>query len=609
MLAQFIKQIKNNFYFLKYVYQFSRSYVIAEAMVALFQGIIPLLWVIMPKLIIDEITYGKEFSKILFYISFLFLVQIGLHILISYLSETYINLNGHLYSMHFLLFVNKKIIELDMKQLDDPEVYQKIALAKDIIYRGIGISLIDNFFSFLTSIVMLVSVGIVVLTINIQLFFLILGISIVAVCLNLISENWEISQRDENMYLSRVLNYYIEIMGDKSCSKEMKMFGFSDWVMKKYYHTLSQLRERLHILYKRNFKISSITLLLENIKNGGIYLYLAWLAFRKVITIGGFTQCFTATEELSSAVVTCVGFFTKLNINGKYIQSFREFMELESELEKRERIQKKLEFPKQIEKISLQNVSFHYPQMENMVLKNVSYTFEKGKIYVVVGENGAGKTTLIHLLTRLYDPTSGTICLNGNDIKEYDVSQYRKMFSIVFQDFRYFAFTIGENVSLEQDITDMGNREKAVQCIEKSGFSEKVSKLSKGIDTELDKIFHEDGIILSGGESQKLALARALFRESEILILDEPSSALDPLAEDELITKFQEIAKDKLVIYISHRLSCASIADEVIYIKDATIKEHGSHKELMELKGEYSKFYYAQSKHYQDNTKNSQDKK
>lgn len=213
------------------------------------------------------------------------------------------------------------------------------------------------------------------------------------------------------------------------------------------------------------------------------------------------------------------------------------------------------------------------------------------------------------MLTRLYDPTSGTICLNGNDIKEYDVSQYRKMFSIVFQDFRYFAFTIGENVSLEQDITDMGNREKAVQCIEKSGFSEKVSKLSKGIDTELDKIFHEDGIILSGGESQKLALARALFRESEILILDEPSSALDPLAEDELITKFQEIAKDKLVIYISHRLSCASIADEVIYIKDATIKEHGSHKELMELKGEYSKFYYAQSKHYQDNTKNSQDKK
>lgn len=287
MLAQFIKQIKNNFYFLKYVYQFSRSYVIAEAMVALFQGIIPLLWVIMPKLIIDEITYGKEFSKILFYISFLFLVQIGLHILISYLSETYINLNGHLYSMHFLLFVNKKIIELDMKQLDDPEVYQKIALAKDIIYRGIGISLIDNFFSFLTSIVMLVSVGIVVLTINIQLFFLILGISIVAVCLNLISENWEISQRDENMYLSRVLNYYIEIMGDKSCSKEMKMFGFSDWVMKKYYYTLSHLRERLHILYKRNFKISSITLLLENIKNGGIYLYLAWLAFRKVITIGG----------------------------------------------------------------------------------------------------------------------------------------------------------------------------------------------------------------------------------------------------------------------------------------------------------------------------------
>ena len=598
MISQFFKQIENNFYFLKYVYKFSKSYVIVESIVALLRGIAPLIWVILPKIIIDEVMYGKDFSKILYYILIFFIIELSLNIGMSYLNETYINLNGHLYSMHFLLTVNKKMIELDMKQLDDPDVHQKIALVKDIIYRGIGIRLIDNFFSFITSVITIISVGSVVLSTDIKLFFIILGVAIFSVWLNLISENWEISQRDENMYLSRILNYYIDIMGNKSSSKEMKMFSFSDWVMKKYYNTLQKLRARLHILYKKIFKIYSATILFETIKNSGIYLYLAYLTFKKVITVGQFTQCFTATGELSQSIVTSASFFTNLNINGKYIQSFREFMEMKSEIQVDDMQNRNFcQIPNKVEKITFENVYFKYTNMSSNVLENINYTFEKGKIYVIVGENGAGKTTLVNLLTRLYDP-DGNIYLNGTNIKEYNVLEYRKKFSVVFQDFKYFAFTIGENVALNEDIEQQEIKNKIMKYIKESGFEEKLSKLPQGIDTELDKIFHKDGVILSGEESQKLALARALFRESEILILDEPSSALDPLAEDELLMRFKEITKDKLVIYISHRLSCVTMADEILYIKDEKIKEAGSHKQLIEKNGEYAKFYYSQAKHY-----------
>lgn len=595
ILKEFKNSIKNNFYFLNHIYKFSPSYVIAECVVAFIQGVLPLVWILLPKLIIDEILYGKTFSKIIVYIFIFFFIECISNIVLHYLNETYVNINGHLYAMYFLFMINKKMIELDMKQLDDPKVHQKIALAKDIIYQGIGIDFINNFFSFLSSIILLLSVGGMVFLVDIKLFIFISLVAIFSVWLNYTLENWEIEQRDENMYLSRILNYYIEIMGDKSCSKEMKMFSFSSWIMKKYTATLKNLRERLQRLYRKSFKIHSGITILELVKNSGIYLYLAWLTYTKSITIGGFTQYFTATGEFSEGITNCISFFTNLNINGKYIQSFREFMELQSEMKIENKEMDNI--PSSIESLSFQNVSFQYKNGNQMVLKNINCLFEKGKVYVIVGENGAGKTTLIHLLTRLYDPVIGEVCINGKDIKNYSIQDYRKKFSVVFQDFRYFAFTLGENIVLEQNL-DEENRMKAMKCIERSGLSEKVKKLPKGIDTELDKIFHEDGVLLSGGESQKLALARALFRESEVLILDEPSSALDPFSEDELLMKFREIAKEKLVIYISHRLSCVSMADEILYIKDNEIKERGSHQELMKRNGEYAKLYKAQAKYY-----------
>lgn len=596
--------IKNNFYFFKYVFEFSKSYVISQGIISIIEGLIPLIYIIIPKLIIDGLINRKNFSEIVNYILIYILIQLTASLITAILTEKYVNLNGHLYAMHFLLIINKKVVSLDMAQLDLPETHQKLALAQDIIYKGIGINLINSLFHSLSSIVLIISTTIIIISADINLIFVIILFSFFSVYLNLRSENWKISQRDENIYLTRILNYYIRIMGESSSAKEMKMFGFVDWIMNKYLTTLSFLRIRLKKLYNTSMNIKIVSIIGENLKSNGIYLYLAWKTFIGNITVGQFSQYFTATSQLSSAILNFVGFITQLNINGKYIESFREFMELESDIKRNNDILLKNGEIKTIESvlkcndltIRLENVYFAYPGTDKYVLENINYVFEYGKVYVIVGENGAGKSTLINLISGLYEPTSGTIYLNDIPINQIDYMDYRNIFSIVFQDFKYFSFTIAENVALNK--SNDSNEFKISSYLQEVGLGDKIKTLPKGIHTNLDKIFYEDGVILSGGENQKLALARALFRETPVIMLDEPSSALDPISEDDLLSKFKNLAADKLVIYISHRMTCASTADQIIFIKNKTIFEQGSHRELIDKNGDYAKYYQTQAKYY-----------
>ncbi|MEY8417438.1 ATP-binding cassette, subfamily C [Tissierella praeacuta DSM 18095] len=596
--------IKNNFYFFKYVFEFSKSYVISQGIISIIEGLIPLIYIIIPKLIIDGLINRKNFSEIVNYILIYILIQLTASLITAILTEKYVNLNGHLYAMHFLLIINKKVVSLDMAQLDLPETHQKLALAQDIIYKGIGINLINSLFHSLSSIVLIISTTIIIISADINLIFVIILFSFFSVYLNLKSENWKISQRDENIYLTRILNYYIRIMGESSSAKEMKMFGFVDWIMNKYLTTLSFLRIRLKKLYNTSMNIKIVSIIGENLKSNGIYLYLAWKTFIGNITVGQFSQYFTATSQLSSAILNFVGFITQLNINGKYIESFREFMELESDIKRNNDILLKNGEIKTIESvlkgndltIRLENVYFAYPGTDKYVLENINYVFEYGKVYVIVGENGAGKSTLINLISGLYEPTSGTIYLNNIPINQIDYMDYRNIFSIVFQDFKYFSFTIAENVALNK--SNDSNEFKISSYLQEVGLGGKIKTLPKGIHTNLDKIFYEDGVILSGGENQKLALARALFRETPVIMLDEPSSALDPISEDDLLSKFKNLAADKLVIYISHRMTCASTADQIIFIKNKTIFEQGSHRELIDKNGDYAKYYQTQAKYY-----------
>ena len=245
------KSIKNDIYFLKYVFEFSPSYVIGEAIVAIVNGLMPLPGIIISKLLVDGLVYEVSFQKIVFYILVYAALQFAGSFITEFITERYININGHLYAMHFLLMVNRKKTELDLAQLDDPKVHQQAAMAEDLVYKGIGIDMIDNFFTAITSIVSIIATAIVLVYADILLD---MGI-----------ENWELGQREENIYLTRVLNYYIEIMGDKACAKETRLYGFVSWLMEKYYQTLKALRKRLNKLYNKILKINLTSIILENL--------------------------------------------------------------------------------------------------------------------------------------------------------------------------------------------------------------------------------------------------------------------------------------------------------------------------------------------------------
>ena len=604
------KSIKNDIYFLKYVFEFSPSYVIGEAIVAIVNGLMPLPGIIISKLLVDGLVYEVSFQKIVFYILVYAALQFAGSFITEFITERYININGHLYAMHFLLMVNRKKTELDLAQLDDPKVHQQAAMAEDLVYKGIGIDMIDNFFTAITSIVSIIATAIVLVYADILLLFIILLFSFFSVILDMGIENWELGQREENIYLTRVLNYYIEIMGDKACAKETRLYGFVSWLMEKYYQTLKALRKRLNKLYNKILKINLTSIILENLKNNGIYLYLAWLAFQQKISIGGFSQYFNAAHQFSESISDFANFLVNLNINGKYIASFKDFMDLKPEIQKEYSSLCKEKFDKVIEEpltISMSHVNFRYKGMDKLAIEDFSYKFEQGKVYVIAGENGAGKSTLVNLLSNLYKPCSGGIYLNGIAVDSFNDKDYKSLFSVVFQDFKYFAFTIGENVALDkykkentnsQDTMDNETDREIKNALQAAGLWKKVKSLDKGIAANLGKIFYKDGVVLSGGENQKLAFARAIFHKPRILVLDEPSSALDPVAEDELLKSFQQISRDKIVIYISHRLSSSVLADEILFIKDGKLCESGTHYQLIKQQGEYARYYNTQAKYY-----------
>ncbi|PWM73396.1 MAG: ABC transporter ATP-binding protein [Oscillospiraceae bacterium] len=254
---------------------------------------------------------------------------------------------------------------------------------------------------------------------------------------------------------------------------------------------------------------------------------------------------------------------------------------------------------------NLLNDSVKYNDDNQCVLNNISFSFEMGKVYSLIGTNGAGKTTLLNLLCRLYDVTDGEILYNGVPIKQYNIDSYRALFSSVFQQTKTFALSIAENVALDKyRVGDHEQRKTIYAIFQRIGMGDFIDSLPDGIDTQMGKTFDENGVILSGGQMQKIAIARALFRDSEILLFDEPSSALDPIAEDEFFNVLRSVSGGKMVFYVSHRLSSAIFADEILFIRDHKIFAHGPHFELLRTCLEYYEYYNAQAKYYQTEEQN-----
>ena len=334
-----------------------------------------------------------------------------------------------------------------------------------------------------------------------------------------------------------------------------------------------------------------------------IYLFVCLKAWGGAFGIGEVTQYVGAISQLVLGLTAFLSIANELRVNAGFVKKIFEFLDLPNQMyqgtlttEKRRDRKYNVEF---------RNVSFRYPNTERWALKNVSICFEVGNKLAVVGENGSGKSTFIKLLCRLYDPQEGEILLNGVNIKKYRYEEYMAIFSVVFQDFWLMAHRIGQNVAGSCDVDEA----RAVKCLEDAGFGERLKELPEGLETWLFKDFDEDGIQISGGERQKIAIARALYKDAPFIILDEPTASLDPVAEAEIYQKFDAISGDRTAIYISHRLSSCRFCKEILVFEDGGIIQRGSHEELLAAPGKYRDLWEAQAQYYEKAKQYEEDKK
>ena len=399
--------------------------------------------------------------------------------------------------------------------------------------------------------------------------------------------------------------WYMDIaLGDFSYAKDIRMFGLKKWLTKKF-QEVNQIRygyqkKNEHMWFWVTFATSTFWLLSQII----IYVYLIRCIINKTITIGNFTLYLSATSTFFECVMTMLNSINSFLHNSRYVDDFRSFYDNEKlRINLPETTQKKeILKPQKSYEFEFQNVSFKYPRAERYALQNISIKINAGERLAVVGLNGAGKSTFIKLLLRLYDPTEGKILLNGTDIQNYDINSYFDVFAPVFQEVNLFAMTFAENISMKAP--DETDKELVKKTVIQSGLEEKLNSLEKGLDTQLLKVIYDDGIDLSGGQKQKLALSRALYKNAPVVVLDEPTAALDAIAESKLYSDFDKLIGGKTSIYISHRLSSTQFCNNVAMFKDGKLIEYGTHDSLIKQNGEYANMFKIQAQYYVENDEN-----
>lgn len=510
--------------------------------------------------------------------------------------------------------LNKKLMSMDYEYMESETIQNK---RRDIdnMAREHGCGLNMLFWTatpFVERLLQLVVAGIITVQLFVKCFTayktqewkgILIVLSFVAFLIIFLYVNQRMTQKiqakinksvEERLPYTRKYDFYVdEYIGREECGKTVRLFNQQ-----------SLLSETLNEIFKKVSKLLSRQTILEARMNqwaeginvlisGMIYLLLGIMALKRVISVGSI--CLYA-----GCITNFLWHFQKWNqqvsllkMNTKYVKQYLDFMDIKN---------KKYEGTLPVEKrdddkfmIEFENVSFHYPGSEKNVLENFSIRFNIGERLAVVGRNGSGKTTFIKLLCRLYDPTEGRILLNGIDIKKYDYKEYLSLFSVVFQDFQIPAFTLGQAVAASQEYDE----EHVNDAVKKAGLSSLAARMPYGNETYLTKEFDKTGVNISGGEAQKLAIARALYHDTPFVILDEPTAALDPIAEYEVYAKFDELIGTKTAVYISHRLSSCQFCNDILVIDDGKAVQRGSHEKLIDEEGLYAKLWKTQAKYYQ----------
>lgn len=499
-----------------------------------------------------------------------------------------------------------KLFHTDFKNMESPDFLDYAQRAKTALNRGKGFHGVlyqsRNFIAQGT--LMILSAALIgIQNILMMIIFIVISFGIVKIS-SFFTKRDKIKFSDAMAPTWRKMNYLESTTKNFDFAKDIRLFNMSN----AFFNQLSGVNETYKELNRKHHN----RMVLWEVSLGSVLivqkiLMYTWLVYN-VVTGAYQISDFVLYVGLVSTFHASVGYvnwiYSDMRTNSLMINDYRNFVDWKEDRETAD------EKDGHITEINLdkfefrfENVSFKYPGHDNYVLKNVNLTIKNGAKLAVVGVNGAGKTTFIKLMMKLYEPSEGRILLNDVDIKEYNREEYFKLFSPVFQNVECFAMPIYQNISFaEEDKTDMN---KINEVLEQSGLSEKINSYEKGIHTNLLKIFDKEGIDLSGGEKQRLAMARALYKDGKVVILDEPTAALDALAEDRMYREFENMIYGKTAVFISHRLGSTRFCDKIAMFEDGTIVEEGTHEELMAKNGKYAYMFGIQSQYYDEKQKNS----
>ncbi len=587
------KDFATTLYFMKKTHSISKTYLPMMVMSAVIKACIPFINIIIPKFIIDELVNQKRTEV---FVGLVLSIMIGNLILnlVNKWFDTVLDIKNKEIINGFNLHIGKKIMDMDFEKIEDPVVLDlKEKAMYGITNQRVLERMIGGIIKLFTNIIMMIGlVGIIAI---LDLYIVLFMILVVLVNFVLYKKAQELKLKiyDTVIPLNRCIQYFNGLIYDFSTGKDIRLYDISPLIMERFENKHAELGKEYKAKYKKIYRYYSVNKVNVQLQMAFIYSYITYKVYKKQILLGSFAMYVSAAIKFSTTLSEFSSSWIELRQMCKLLESYIEFGEIKSKIKKgSKKIANGSGF-----NLEFKNVSFKYPRSDEYTLKNLNIEIRDKEKLAVVGLNGAGKTTFIKLITRLYEPTDGEILLNGVNINQYDYVEYSKLLGAVFQDFKLFAFSVKENIMLTDYLSQQDSAVEGI--IEQIGLEQAISKLPKGLDTHIYKIFNEDGVEFSGGQSQKLAIARAIYKNSPIMILDEPTAALDPIAEFEVYNMFNDLVEDKTAIYISHRLSSCKLCDKIAVFHKGEIVQYGGHADLINQQGsQYENMYMAQSRYY-----------
>ena len=492
--------------------------------------------------------------------------------------------------------VTQKTCETSYPNIRDPKVLRLKELAHDSINdnRGSAEQIWRTLTELLTNVIGFVVYLILLTNLNGILLAVIIVTSAVSFFVTRWINEWEYRHKGEKEVCNKETAYFFQRACALDFAKDLRIFGLAAWLRELQDKSMKAAAAYVSRREKTYLWANIVDVVLALLRNGVAYAFLIWQTLKHGLPASEFLLYFTAVSGFTTWITGILATFSELHRESISLSHVQEYLNLPELFKFEEGIQ-----PPEAEsyELTLEDVTFRYPGSEENILEHINLAIRPGEKLAIVGLNGAGKTTLVKLLCGFYDPTEGRVLLNGQDIRKFDRRQYYGLFSAVFQHFSIMDTTIAEAVSQTAVGTDMG---KVDLCLEKAGLKEAISKFPEGVNTHIGRQVYLDGVMLSGGQTQRLMLARALYKDGPILVLDEPTAALDPLAENDIYMKYNEMTAGKTSVFISHRLASTRFCDRILFIADGGIAEEGTHEELLALGGAYANLFEVQSRYYRE---------